>query len=66
MTCLLNRFHGTMFRIRKLNETEGTDTYRMPPETEWGYACRAGTTTRYAFGDSESKLGDYAWYGGTI
>jgi len=26
------------------------------------YACRAGSTTRYSFGDSDSSLGDYAWY----
>jgi len=47
---------------KKLSEMTGQNV-KLPSETQWEYACRAGSTGKYCFGDDDKQLENYAWYG---
>lgn len=54
-------WHQATAFCKWLSRKEGR-TYRLPSEAEWEHAARAGSKSRFCFGDDDSRLGEYAWF----
>ncbi|MCX7048263.1 MAG: formylglycine-generating enzyme family protein [Candidatus Sumerlaeota bacterium] len=54
-------WNDAMDFCKKLSVKTGK-AFTLPTEAQWEYACRAGSSRKYCFGDSDNQLDDYAWY----
>jgi sulfatase modifying factor 1 len=61
VTCITHR--DAIRFIHWLRKTDGR-AYDLPTEAQWEYACRAGSSSRYFFGNGEERLNEYAWFWG--
>jgi serine/threonine protein kinase len=57
----INSMRFCQWLTKKLSACGMRMAATLPSEAEWEYACRAGSRTKYCFGDSQSDLQDYAW-----